>query len=99
MNIRKQYRHKTEFICQPGEFQFIGMSFSLTNAPECFQRALDIILTKYKCNTFLVYLKDVIFFSGNVADDIGHVDDLLANLHEAVVTLNINNCHFFQKQV
>lgn len=73
--------------------------FGLTNAPACFQRALDIILTKYKWKTCLVYLDDVIIFSKSVDDHIRHVDEILSTLADAGVTLKINKCHFFQRQV
>lgn len=74
---QKQYRHKTAFVCHEGAFQWTRMPFELTNAPACFQRALDIILTKYEWQTCLVYLEDVIIFSKSLDDYIIHVDKIL----------------------
>jgi len=99
MKIRPQDRHKTAFVCHAGTFQCTRMPFGLTNAPACFQRALDLILTKYKWKTCLVYLDDVIIFSNNVDDHIKHVDEILQTLADAGITLKINKCFFFQKQV
>lgn len=47
----------------------------------------------------MVYLDDVIFLSNKFDHNIRHVNAILTNLDEAGVTLNINKCHFFQKQV
>ena len=99
MRIRKQDRPKTAFVCHAGTFQCTRMPFGLTNAPACFQRALDLVLTKYKWKTCLVYLDDVIIFSKNLDDHIAHVDEILDTLSAAGVTLKVNKCHFFQKEV
>ena len=99
MKIRKEDRYKTAFVCHEGTFQCKRMPFGLTNAPACFQRALDLILTKFKWKTCLVYLDDVIIFSKDVDDHIKHVAEILTALTEAGVTLNINKCFFFQGKV
>lgn len=62
MNICNQDRHKTTFVRHAGVFHCVGMLFDLTNAPVCFQRALDVILTNYKCNICLLYLYNVFAF-------------------------------------
>ena len=99
INLRKRDRHKTAFVCHAGTYQYKRMPFGLTNAPACFQRALDMILTKYKWKTCLVYIDDVVIYSKNVDDHIKHVDEILRTLAHAGVTLKIKKCHFFQKCV
>ena len=68
INLRKRDRHKTAFVCHAGTYEYKRMPFGLTNAPACFQRALDMILTKYKWKTCLVYIDDVVIYSKNVDD-------------------------------
>ena len=46
--IKKEDRHKTAFVTHNGVYQCNRMPFGLTNAPASFQRALDMILTKFK---------------------------------------------------
>lgn len=75
------------------------MPFGLTNSLTCFQRELDITLTKYKRNACAVYLGNVIIVSNNVDDHIKHVDDILKPLTDAVLTLKIIKCYFFQRYV
>ena len=80
MKIRKQDRHKTAFVTHSGVYQYVRMPFGLTNAPASFQRALDLILTKFKWKTCLIYLDDIIIFSNSVEDHIRHVDEVLQAL-------------------
>lgn len=49
VSIARQDRHKKSFICHNGTYQYVRMPFGLTNAPDTNQRALDMVLTKFKC--------------------------------------------------
>ena len=75
------------------------MPFGLTNAPATFQRALDVILNRFKWKTCLVYIDDIIIFSKTVDEHIDHVDEILGIFRTSSVTLNINNCKFFSDSV
>ena len=75
------------------------MPFGLTNAPATFQRALDIVLTKFKWKSCLVYIDDILIFSKTVEDHIRHVDEILTTLTEANITLKISKCRFFSDTV
>lgn len=66
MNIRKKDRHKTAFVCHGVVLQCVLISFGLANTPACFQQVLDVILTNYKCKTWLVYVDDIFY---NISDD------------------------------
>lgn len=94
INIRKQDRYKTEFVCYEGILQFVWIPFGLTNYASCLQQAIDIIHTKYKWKTCLFYLYDVIIFSNKVEDHMRHADEIRNALNEANMTLKINKWHF-----
>lgn len=70
-------------------------AFGSHQPPACFQRALHLILKRIKFKTFLVYLDDVIIFSDNVDDQMRHIDEMLAMLTDAEITLKMNKCHLF----
>lgn len=82
MNIRKQDRDNTAFVCHAGTFQCMRMPFALMNALECFQRALNV-LTRFKWKMCLVYLDEVIIFSNTVDDYISYIDEILTTLTDA----------------
>lgn len=52
------------------------MPFGLINAPAFFPRAFDVIVTKYKWETYLVYLNDIIILSNSIEERIGHEDHI-----------------------
>lgn len=47
MKIRLKDLPKTAFVGYDGTVQCARMPFGLTIAPECFERAFDLTLTKY----------------------------------------------------
>lgn len=55
MPISEEDRHKTAFSCHSGLYEFNRMPFGLTNAPASFQRAMDVLLAKFRWKTCLVY--------------------------------------------
>eukprot|EP00171_Calliarthron_tuberculosum_P022053 IDg22053t1 len=75
------------------------MPFGLMNAPASFQRALDVILSRYKRKTCIVYLDDVIIFSASVAEHIEHVDMVLNALKAAGISLKIDKSELFTQKV
>ena len=87
--VPEEDRPKTSFVCHAGQYQYVRMPFGLTNAPATFQRALDVILSKFKWNTCLVYIDDIIIFSKTVDEHITHVDEVLSALRSSGVTLKI----------
>ena len=97
--IRKEDQELTTFVCHKGTYKYVRMPFGLSNAPATFQRVLDIILARYRWQTCLVYLDDVIVFSSREEDHVEHVREVLNALHEAGVTLKLRKCEFFKKSV
>jgi len=97
--LRKDDQEKTAFPTPCGIYHWLSMPFGLTNARATFQRALDIILSGWKWQTFLVYLDDVIIFSANAEQHVKDVDTVLHRLREAGVTLNLEKCTWFSDEV
>ena len=60
IEIEENDRNKTAFTSHQGLYRFKRMPFGLRNAPGTFQRAADVILSKVKWKTALVYHDDVI---------------------------------------
>eukprot|EP00171_Calliarthron_tuberculosum_P021901 IDg21901t1 len=88
-------RDKTAFTSHAGTFQFKRMSFGLCNAPETFQRALDILLAGYRWRSCFVYLDDVIIFSSSFEDHLKNVAQVLTVLQSAGLSLKLAKCKFF----
>lgn len=71
------------------------MKFGLKEAPETFQRAMEVILESVKCQLALVFLDDVVVLSNTFIDYINHLDAVLKLLPQAGVSLKLKNCFFF----
>lgn len=75
------------------------MPFGSANAPASFQRALEIIFTRFCWKTCLVYLDDVVIFSNTVDEHFKHVDYILTTLHNAAITLKLSKCSLIQGSI
>lgn len=75
------------------------MLFRLKIVPDNFQRAVDIIPFRVKLDTALVYLDDVIIYSESVLEHLANIRQILLLLQDAVVSLKISNCAFFDTSV
>ena len=97
--IREEDHDKTAFTSHAGTFRLIRMPFGLTNAPATFQRTIDILLSRYRWQSCLVYLDDIIIFSKNKEDHLRHVEQILSAMNCAGVTLKLSKCSFFTDRV
>ena len=75
------------------------MPFGLCNAPATYQRTLDILLAGLKWQSCLVYVDDVIVFSETFDKHLSAVEDVLAILQEAGLSMNMRKCKFFSRTV
>lgn len=75
--------------------QGIAMGIGFKTHPRLFHRTLDLIRTRFKWKTFLVYMYYRIIFSKDIDEHIHPVDEILTTLGEARVTLKLKKCLFF----
>ena len=99
VEIAEEDRDKTTFTSHSGLYRFLRVLFGLKNAPATFQRAVDIILSRLKWETALVYLDDVIVYSRTVTEHMAHVPEVIRLLHTAGVSLKLAKCAFFDISV
>jgi hypothetical protein len=75
------------------------MPFGLHNAPATFQRTVDIVLSGLTWKSCLVYLDDIIIYSKTMDAHVGHLDEVLALLGTAGLSLKLSKCFFFKDTV
>jgi len=97
--VADEDRDKTTFVCHEGAYRYIRLPFCLSNAPENFQRAIDIILGGLKWKSCLVYLDDITVFSQSAGEHVEQLREVFAALHGAGVSLKAKKCHLFQEEV
>lgn len=75
------------------------MIFGLKKANWTFQRAMYVLLTKFKWQLAPVNLEDTIIFSRTPDVDIHHVRKVLMLLYDAGVTLSLGKCECFTNHI
>lgn len=98
-NISEKNHHRTSFNCHSGTCQYICMLIGLKNAPATFNRAPDLILTRYKWKRCLEHMHGIIIFSVDVEKHIHQMDEILTTIEGLKTTVKIKKCGFFSDLV
>ncbi len=88
---------KTAFRTPFGHFQYKVMPFGLTNAPSVFMAAMNDVLGDLPF--VAVYLDDILIFSKNPEEHVGHVKQVLEILEKNGYILKLKKSEFFKKEI
>ena len=98
--VAPEDRHKTAFVTPDGGlYEYVRMPFGLTNAPGTFQRLMNNLFAQYIYKGVLIFLDDVLLYSGDVDQHMQNLRITFETLREANLRLKPKKCKFFQKQV
>jgi hypothetical protein len=61
-----------------GSFEFLEMTFGLTNAPSTFQAVITDVFREYLDDFDMVYIDDILIFSRTPEDHLRYVGLILA---------------------
>ena len=90
---------KTAFRVPFGLFEYTRMPFGLVNAPGTFQRTMEMCLGDMNLTELLIYLDDILVFSGDVEEHISRLDKVFTRIADFGLKVKGGKCHFFQSQV
>jgi hypothetical protein len=90
---------KTAFRTPFGHFEYVTLSFGLTNAPAAFQSVMNGMFSKYLYKFVMVYLDDILVFSKTAVEHEKHLRIILDILKANNLTVAIEKCKFFQSEV
>ena len=71
---------KTVFQTHYGSYEWLVMPFGLTNAPAAFQRFVNTIFTDMLDISVVIYLDDILIYSGDMDSHQQHVQEVLHHL-------------------
>lgn len=90
---------KTAFVTPEDHYEFLRMSFGLTNAPAVFQRLMDKVLGPLKNSIAFPYLDDVIIPSQTIEEGITRLRQVLSTFRTHNLTLKLEKRTFFARSL
>jgi hypothetical protein len=85
---------KTAFHTHHSHFEFLVMSFSLTNSPATFQALMNDILHDFIKVFVLVFFDDILIFNGSWSVHLQHIHAVLGHLQEHSLAVKRSKCSF-----
>jgi hypothetical protein len=99
LKIRASDIPKTMFITRYGLYEYMVMSFGLTNAPAYFMYLMNKVFMEYLYKFMVVFIDDILIFSKNEVEHDKHLCLVLQKLRENQLYAKLNKCKFWLKEV
>ena len=90
---------KTAFRTRYGHYEFLVMSFGLTNAPAAFKDLMNRVFRPYLDHFFVVFIDDILVYSREEQEHEQHLKIVPHNLREKKLYAKLSKCDFWLKDV
>ncbi|KAL4353250.1 hypothetical protein GQ457_06G011830 [Hibiscus cannabinus] len=90
---------KTAFQTRYGHFEFLVMSFRLTNAPATFMDLMNRIFKPYLDKFVVVFIDDILIYSHNRDEHVEHLRTILQTIREHQLFAKFSNYEFWLLEV
>ncbi|XP_019244689.1 PREDICTED: uncharacterized protein LOC109224601, partial [Nicotiana attenuata] len=94
LNIREPDIPKTAFRTGYGHYEFLVMSFGLTNAPAAFMHLMYSTFRPYLDSFVIVFIDDILVYSRSREDHEQHLRTVLQTLKEKKLYAKFSKCEF-----
>jgi len=99
IKIHPQDIPKTTFSTRYGLYEYVFMSFGLTNAPTYFMYLMNSVFMPELDKFIVVFIDDILVYSENEQDHVEHLRVLLTRLREHQLYVKFSKCEFWLKKV
>jgi hypothetical protein len=99
LRIHEEDIEKTTFSTRYGHFEFIVMSFGLTNAPTSFMEAMNKMLHEFLDDFVVVFLDDILIYSKTEEEHEQHLRLILDALRKNQFYGKLKKCAFWLSEV
>ncbi|KAL0536181.1 hypothetical protein IC582_025120 [Cucumis melo] len=90
---------KTAFRSRYGHYEFIVMSFGLTNAPAVFMDLMNRVFREFLDTFVIVFIDDILIYSKTETEHEEHLRMVLETLRANKLYAKFSKCEFWLKQV
>jgi hypothetical protein len=99
IKIRPQDIPKTVFSTRYGLYEYLVMSFGLTNAPTYFMYLMNSIFMLELDKFVIMFIDDILIYLENEEDHAEHIRIVLTRLREHQLYAKFSKCEFWLKRV
>ncbi|KAJ8765251.1 hypothetical protein K2173_011931 [Erythroxylum novogranatense] len=90
---------KTALRTRYGHYEFLVMSFGLTNAPAAFMDLMNRVFRPYLDQFIVVFIDDILVYSKNEHEHIDHLRIVLQTLRERQLYAKLSKCDFWLQEI
>jgi hypothetical protein len=108
IDLRSGYHHikirasdipKTAFSTRYGLYEYLVMSFGLTNAPAYFMYLMNSVFMPELDKFVVFFIDDILVYSRNEEEHAGHLHVVLQRLREHRLYAKLSKCDFWLKEI
>ena len=99
LRIRHEDVSKTSFRTRYGHYEFLVMSFGLTNAPAAFMDLMNRVFKPFLDRFVIVFIDDILVYSRSEEEHVEHLRIVLQTLREHQLYAKFSKCEFWLDSV
>jgi hypothetical protein len=99
IKIRPEDILKTAFTTRYGLYEYLVMSFGLTNAPSYFMYLMNSVFILELDKFVVVFIDNILVYSKSEEDHVEHLRVVLTRLRDHQLYAKFSKCEFWLKEV
>src|SRR5262249_22779681 len=99
LKMRTKDVPKTAFRTRYGHYEFLFMSFGLTNAPVAFMDLMNMVFKPFLNRFIIVFINDILVYSRDMEEYAWHLRMVLQTLREHQLYAKYSKCEFWLENI